>query len=67
MTDAQFDALMTTLNTPKTTPAWLRKATKGMGSCAQCHSQYAKAELNAQKHCRHCADELMEAHPLIQS
>lgn len=45
-------------------PAWLKQARQNVGFCASCHTQYGKAELNAQKHCRHCADELGEAHPL---
>lgn len=58
------------LGMPKqTTPAWLRKAQRGArkleGRCTCCKTQYLKAELNANGHCSHCADELGESHPFM--
>jgi hypothetical protein len=64
MNSTEFDALMKDLNMPKTKPSWMKKSPARNAYCAHCHSQYAKSELNADKHCRHCADELGEAHPI---
>lgn len=64
MNTQDFDALMN--STPAKTPAWLKQASKGNARCAHCKTQYLKGELNANKLCRHCADELGEAHPFNQ-
>lgn len=57
------------LSMPKqTAPTWLKKAERSArkleGCCVKCHNQYLKAELNSKHHCRHCADELNETHPM---
>lgn len=54
---------LTLTSTKRSTPSWLKQASKGNGRCAKCKVEYLKGELNDKKHCRHCADELGEAHP----
>lgn len=63
----EFDALLLKPSTKRVTPSWLKQADKGNAHCAKCKTQYLEGELNAQKHCRHCADELGEAHPFNQA
>lgn len=61
MTTIDFESLTLT-SVKKSTPSWLKQANKGNGRCTKCKVEYLKGELNDKKHCRHCADELHEAH-----
>lgn len=42
-----------------------RKVLSREPSCKRCKVEFEPGRLNTRGHCRHCADELMERHPMF--